>query len=393
MNTRSLKLWILVHKWTSLICTLFLLMLCLTGLPLIFWHEIEHTLGDHPEALSLPPDAPLVSIDELVAVAREERPSHFVQYVSTEDDEPNLIGVGMGESSGALETTVFFTFDTRSTEVLDVWSREERGVMDVLWQLHYDMYAGLPGTLFLGFMGILFVVSLVSGVVLYAPFMRKLTFGTVRRERSLRTRWLDLHNLLGIAAMLWLLVVGGTGVINTLAVPIFGHWQNTELAAMTAPYEDDAATGGTGSVQRAVDAARRASPDGELFFIAFPGYSYAGEQHFVSYMRGSTPLTSRLFSPFLIDAASGRVIAEGEMPWYVKLLLLSQPLHFGDYGGLPFKILWGLFDIIAIVVLGSGVYLWIKKWRTSIESRLEDFEPAERLPTPQPVQARAPVEA
>jgi uncharacterized iron-regulated membrane protein len=393
MNTRSLKVWILVHKWTSLICTLFLLMLCITGLPLIFWHEIEHTLGDHPEALPLPADAPAVSIDELVAVAQAQRPTHFVQYVSTEEDEPKLIGVGMGESSGALETTVFFTFDTRSPEVLDVWTRDEQGIMDVLWQLHYDMYAGLPGTLFLGFMGLLFVASLVSGVVLYAPFMRKLAFGAIRRERSLRTRWLDLHNLLGIAALVWLLVVGATGVINTLAVPIFGHWQNTELAAMTAPYENDGAAPRSASVQSAVEAARRASPDSELYFIAFPGYSYAGEQHFVSYMRGNSPLTSRMFYPLLIDAESGRVISEGEMPWYVKLLLLSQPLHFGDYGGLPFKILWGLFDIVAIIVLGSGVYLWMKKWRTSIESRLEDLHPTERMPDAGAAQARAVLEA
>jgi len=39
--TRSLRRWGLVHKWTSLICTLFLLMLCITGLPLIFRDEID----------------------------------------------------------------------------------------------------------------------------------------------------------------------------------------------------------------------------------------------------------------------------------------------------------------------------------------------------------------
>ena len=32
--------------------------------------------------------------------------------------------------------------------------------------------------------------------------------------------------------------------------------------------------------------------------------------------------------------------------------------------------LWALLDIIAIVVLGSGVYLWIKKRNVSVEARL-----------------------
>jgi len=40
---------------------------------------------------------------------------------------------------------------------------------------------------------------------------------------------------------------------------------------------------------------------------------------------------------------------------------VSQPLHFGDYGGLPLKIIWALLDIVTIVVLGSGLYLWLDR--------------------------------
>ena len=40
-GTRSLRIWSRVHTWTSLISMAFLLMLCVTGLPLVFTHEIE----------------------------------------------------------------------------------------------------------------------------------------------------------------------------------------------------------------------------------------------------------------------------------------------------------------------------------------------------------------
>jgi len=40
---------------------------------------------------------------------------------------------------------------------------------------------------------------------------------------------------------------------------------------------------------------------------------------------------------------------------------VSQPLHFGDYGGMPMQILWALLDIATIIVLGSGLYLWLKR--------------------------------
>jgi uncharacterized iron-regulated membrane protein len=31
MNSRKVKAWTWVHKWSSLVCTLFMLLLCLTG--------------------------------------------------------------------------------------------------------------------------------------------------------------------------------------------------------------------------------------------------------------------------------------------------------------------------------------------------------------------------
>ena len=48
MQAKTIRRWSAVHTWTSLICTLFLLLLAVTGLPLIFHHEIDHLLGDAP---------------------------------------------------------------------------------------------------------------------------------------------------------------------------------------------------------------------------------------------------------------------------------------------------------------------------------------------------------
>ena len=41
MTRDATRRWYLVHKWTSIVVTAFLLMLCLTGLPLIFYEEID----------------------------------------------------------------------------------------------------------------------------------------------------------------------------------------------------------------------------------------------------------------------------------------------------------------------------------------------------------------
>jgi uncharacterized iron-regulated membrane protein len=373
MSTRAIKNWYFVHKWTSLISTLFLMMLCITGLPLIFYHEIDHALGNSVDPPEMAAATQRASLDTIVAAAAARRPSDAVQFVYRDPDEPDAWYITLGETIDAPEVSAYYTYDARTGALLHEYPLSQ-GFMYVLYRLHYDMYAGLGGTLFLGLMGLLLAVSLVSGVVVYKPFMAKLPFGTVRKERSARVRWLDLHNLLGIATVVWLFVVGVTDVINTLAIPIFAQWQSTELGTMMADYRGAPPVAGQTSVESALAAARAAAPGTDVSFIAFPGNPYATPHHFVAFMQGTEPLTSKLLTPVLVDAGTSEVTAQAHMPWYVTALLLSQPLHFGDYGGLPLKILWALLDVIAIVVLGSGVYLWVAKRNVPIQERLRALQ-------------------
>ena len=45
ISPRQVRTWYRIHKWTSLLCTLFLLISCVTGLPLIFHDEINRWLA------------------------------------------------------------------------------------------------------------------------------------------------------------------------------------------------------------------------------------------------------------------------------------------------------------------------------------------------------------
>ncbi|GGC10587.1 PepSY-associated TM helix domain-containing protein [Pseudoduganella buxea] len=367
------RAWYAVHKWTSLASTLFLLMLCVTGLPLIFSHEISHLTGTSAEPPQLPAGqaalAGQADIDLLVADAQARRPGDVPQFLVAEADEPELLYVRMAEKIDSEGLTAFYTYDTRTGAFLSEYPLGQ-GFMDLMLRLHTDMYLGLGGTLFLGFMGLLLGASIVSGIYVYGPYMRKLSFGTVRRGRAARLKWLDQHNLLGMVTLVWLLVVGLTGTINALNRPIFAAWQATELAALAAPYANVPPVTGPVSADKAVRAAQLAHPDKSLSFMAYPGNGFATPQHFIAFMNGNTPVTSKLLSIVMIDARTGQVAASAEMPWYVSTLMLSQPLHFGDYGGMPFKLLWALLDVLSIVVLWSGLVLWWKRRHVTAEQKL-----------------------
>jgi uncharacterized iron-regulated membrane protein len=377
MRASTFRAWYAVHKWTSLVCTVFLLLLCLTGLPLVFGHEIDHWLGEGVEA---PEPAPAqasasASIDALLADARAHKPGMAVRFVTHDDQEP-LWFVSLSPTAsprgGAL-----LTYDARTGERLHEGPLRS-AFSQLMFKLHTDLFAGLAGALFLGAMGLLFVVATVSGAVVYGPYMKRLPFATVRHERSARLRWLDLHNLMGIATLAWALVVGLTGVLLTLSKPIYAYWQSTELAEMVAPHAALGPASTLGSLDAAVARAQAEEPDMTVAFVAFPGTPLAGPRHYAVFMRGLAHAESRLIKPVLIDAGTGALVDQRDMPWYVAALRLSGPLHYGDYAGWPMQWLWALLDLVLIVVLGSGLYLW---WRRRA---------APRAPTARGAEAPAP---
>jgi uncharacterized iron-regulated membrane protein len=203
----------------------------------------------------------------------------------------------------------------------------------------------------------------------------------VLRGRSARLRWLDLHNLLGIVTLMWATVVGVTGVINDLSKPLFGVWRMTEVEALLAPYRSQPLPTRFDSVQAAVDKTRAALPDTNIAFVSYPDKTFGSPHHYVVWTVGKTPLTSQLRTPVLINVETGAVDAVAQLPWYLKALELSRPLHFGDYAGMPLKMLWALLDIITLVVLGSGLYLWLKR-RHATEERIARLARAEAADVP-----------
>lgn len=377
MSNRSRRIWSWIHTWSSLVCTAFMLLLCLTGLPLIFSDEIDALTGKgfvHPK---LPADTPRATADAVAASAVARHPDKVPLYLFAEEDAPDLWYVKLDTRVDTDESkAVLLGVDARTAEVLGAPGFDE-GFMSVMYRLHVDLYAGLWGKLFLGAMGLLLVVALVSGIVLYPPFMRKLEFGTVRHERSNKIRWLDLHNLLGVVTLCWALVVGATGVINTWAEIILKAWQQDQMHALATGQATVVLPGGAvrGEAERDLPTAQyvlqramAAEPGMSLYMMAWPGTLLTTRDHYAVILHGSTPLTKRMRQALLVDPKTGDVLRASARPWYVTVFQLSQPLHFGDYGGLPLKILWAVLDVMTLVVLGSGLYLWLARRRRPVQA-------------------------
>jgi uncharacterized iron-regulated membrane protein len=368
MTPRAIRTWKDVHKWSSLVCTLFLFMLCLTGLPLIFHDEIDEALGAKPEADVVSASAPMLSLDRVLEIAHAARPADAITFAVPDDDGDPFWHIFMAKTITSPRFETIVTVDGHTGRVLHVGSTTQSAFVKFILDLHTDLFLDQKGMLFLGAIGVLFVVAIVSGVVVYGPFMRRLDFGALRK-RGRRVFWLDLHNLAGVVLTAWMLVVGVTGIINTLSQQVARHWQSTELAEMIAPWRNAPVPPKLSSAQAAINTALASAPGMKVKSMAMPGTPFAGGHHYGVYLSGDQPLTSRLLKPVLINAADGTFSETRELPWYAKALFVSKPLHFGDYGGMPLKIIWALLDVVTLIVLGSGLYLWAARIAASRSRR------------------------
>ncbi len=379
LTARSVRRWYRIHKWTSLICTTFLLMSCITGLPMIFSDDIEHLLNHPVKAAALPESAPPANLDSIVQASQQRYPKLKLFSLGWDDDEPRIFVNMSGNKSvrGPRENHSLF-FDPHTGAFLEE-AKEAPGFMKVMNRLHVEIYAGTPGEIFLGCMALLFVVALTSGAIVYGPFTRNLDFGTVRKNKTSRVRWFDLHNLIGIVTLSWAMVVGVTGIVNTLSRPLFNLWRSEEMPRLLEPYRGKPLPTHLASVDVVVQTAETAFPDMNMRSVVFPNRMFGSPQHYLVWMHGKTPASSQLFTPILIDAQTGRLTTAKGLPWYLHALEVSRPLHFGDYGGLPLKIIWALFDVALILVLSSGVYLWLSRRKTPVERELNRLVTLEEL--------------
>lgn len=116
-------------------------------------------------------------------IAISQYPDKVGMFVSQDPDDDRVWYVTLSKAPNLEEGLKQVAVDARTGEVV-AEPALEGGVMNFIESLHVDMFAGLPGMIFLGFMGFLLLIALVSGVALYAPFMRKLGFAQVRTDKE-----------------------------------------------------------------------------------------------------------------------------------------------------------------------------------------------------------------
>jgi len=100
--------------------------------------------------------------------------------------------------------------------------------------------------------------------------------------------------------------------------------------------------------------------------VIYPHTEFSTPRHYTLLLSGSEGLDQRMFGVVIVDAQTGAVALLPKLPVYLKAITISEPLHFGDYGGLPLKLLWTACTWLTLFITANGAWLWWDRRRPRV---------------------------
>ncbi|MFD2934256.1 PepSY-associated TM helix domain-containing protein [Spirosoma flavum] len=365
-----------LHSWFGLLSGVFLLLLGLSGSFLVFRDEIDH-LANHTLLTVQPPSMDGHSGNAPCCPGTRHTPgtrslAQFYRIIT--DRYPNLDGIAWLNPNARPEEAYdfrlylndvhLFTYDLgliSFNPYTGAILREGKSsdftpsLIEWIYQFHFSFQLGTPGAALTAIFGLTMLVSLLTGLVVYRKSIWKVLFFRARLNRkNWRTLSSDLHRIVGVWALLLNSVIFFTGFWMNLFAFKPASWHNE-----ITPTKPNTLTGL--SLDTLYRKALAQMPDLQPSSVYLPTQP---ERMF----RVSGPVNGQL----ALFGGSNSVSLDGQTGAVKQVSRLSQkgtwakieatffPLHVGNYGGLPVKILYVLIGLTPGLLSITGFLLW---WR------------------------------
>ena len=370
---------VFVHRWLALLLGLALLAVVISGVVLLYEQEIDRVVNPelHRATASADPLTHSRRSRRFASRSADFKPSDIVDshgvYLIYDTDYERQAYVDPG-----------------SGRVLGIDDPRD-GVMGFLYNLHLcglscKGYAGyVPflekpahilgneeltvGGLILAVTALMLLVLAATGIVVWWPGIKRLARGLrVRRRRGTYAFNYDLHNVVGIAAIPFLVMWGLTGAhfelkqVSELWYAVLPGSAGEEREVLSKPLR-----GRSVSMDEAAAIARRTVPDGRLVSMSVPDMKEKDSTFFSYLAVGNDPYDHGIYPGNVgvtIDRYSGE--ATVTYPTQPDPPLSAQivddwfyPLHAGTFMNGWWRTLWLVVGLTPLLLAITGVVTWL----------------------------------
>jgi len=360
------RFWVLCHLYLGLGIGGVFALLSLTGSVLVFYIEIDRWLT--PELRIVVPEAqPSASLQEMINALQQAHPQRQFSWrleIPQRDDEALVARYYRAEETVHLDFAPLISAVNPYT--LQVVSNRFWGQYPMTWlfDLHYTLLLGADGTTLVAVAGLLGLLSLITGMVLWWP-------STGRWRKALTWRWrrgsarqiYDLHVLPGVYSVVLLFLLTVTGII--LARP---DWFTPLLEKTGALYQVPTLNSVRAAGQQRLSAdvawaaAQAVFPDAQLRWLHTPETDDG--VYFMRFEQAAEPGRRFPISRVWVDQYSGEVLASFDplsAGFADTFMAWQHPLHNGEAFGLLGRLLVALSGLLPMVLLTTGIIRWRQK--------------------------------
>lgn len=375
MRIEHFKAYNHIHTWTGIVSGLFLFICFVTGALTMFDRPLNQW-ALQPEG-QLPPIA-LEDYDTLIQKVLSEHPQaqhEMTVYLPAAMPQSAPVTWIVEDHNTHQETYWHASLDTNGELIAQTTSVSAIG--DFMDHLHRT--AGIPGgsghdafgTYVMGVVAALYFVALVSGLIIFLPSWFK-DFLTVRRGKNRKRFWVDFHNVLGISALPFHIIIAITTVVfayHDLFYDSLRSWiyQDTPMFNRLAPPASERNLADLATLEQMTAAVRQLEPDFEPATFQFRGLDSP---------RASTTIGGLMDGQWVRGPYYAYVVSDPytAKPGYTAMLP-NQPgslakfvnafftLHFGGFGGDTVRWLYFAMGISGALLFLSGNILWIETRR------------------------------
>ena len=340
MNNRQLLKY---HSWFGLIAGLFLLIMGLSGSILVFHDQLDFWFfKDQYEADYAGPQ----NLDKAIQNVQENYPGWDTRL--KQFDAGKVLVFDLRHQKKRIYLFVHPTSGKILKEV-----NANTHFTSWLLKLHYSLHSGAIGRIIVLFVGIVFFLSLISGIILYRKSILKTFAFKFRLNRNNeRNFYSSLHRYIGVWALLLNLVLVVTGIVLAYTVAQAG------LNPLPAPSGPELKI----SMTKSLAAIKKDYPQFTPTYIRLPLNKDADISIFGKFSQDPF-YYSEFYNYIGIDYRSAHVTSVKkvvESSFSQKLASTVMPLHYAEFGGITIKILYCLIGLSGPFLSITGFLIWQK---------------------------------
>lgn len=356
MGTRG---WFRLHSFTGVITGLLLFVVCWSGTFATIAHELDWLVTP---ALRVDRGERTVGWDAIDAAARGAVPDAEPGSIAAPLNAHAASVVTMEQADGGVKLVAVDPYTGRATGVLEGRYTIQR----FFRSFHMALFLPTVGKYVVTLLSLTMLLSMVAALFVYKRWWTR--FFRFRPGKG-RAFWSELHKTGGLWSLWFVLVLGLTGAwylfeaarsdFGDGKVNYAGSDSTYALKVVPAPASDPSRP--RLGLDALVARAQARWPDFQPTLLAANWSS--GD---AVYIEGQTgfPLVRGRANQLNLDPRTGEVLLAhraDELSAYWIWSNMADPLHFGDFAGLPTKLVWFVFGLLLSGLVFTGTLLHARR--------------------------------